>query len=596
MLKVLKLQSYIFLRTPLWLLLFLAILVVSLIMPAENLTSLEILPGMVYFIMAASLLLMIFGAETARMEKANYQTESLFILPKYRIHLLGKIIFWLLLSFLFYLLFYLEVIVYIGLMHGNITYESFLASLLYTLLCWFIPFFLSIVIGYLCYSAIPSIVTYVGIVLIWFLIMPYNSLTGFFAIPVSGWLVAGDPNIEQIHGTYRLEMLQLNYGFYIQRIAMLLLILSIFFAMQLKGKKVRMVCTGGVLVALCIPLISPYVPYITESENIRSFIIDEDLKHKDKFNISEYNFIISHGRSNHELSYMVDIHLEAEEKEISLALLNAFTIIEARWNDESISFTHNQNLLDIQLPNNKGVLKLQVKTNSFVSVAPTFFELISTIPWYPMHPREATDPYHHALKEKYSIAIENMSPNQIYSNLPIIDNKFVGEAYGPVLLLGDFERIGAIIAPKFKKKEQIAVHAERTQKIIEGINEKLAVSSKLPEKLYAVSTVNRFTSNPEEAFLYYDERIDQSQNILESLYLKKFNGFQDVRLFLKLYNKQLEDASMIDMHKRQFGEMFIDLFLEVYPKMEEHEKLKLLRQWYNETSGMLTTERILEEL
>ncbi|MFD2114205.1 hypothetical protein [Paenibacillus yanchengensis] len=565
-------------------------------MPRENLVSLDVLPGMVFFVMTANLLFMLYGAEFARLEQINYQVEGIQTTPKYRSHLIAKLLFWLLLAFTLSLLFYLEVILYIHFTHNNIVFHQLLSSLNYIVLCWFLPMYLSIIIGYVYYSFIPSIYSYVGIILIWFLTMPYNSWLGFLPESIAGWLVIGDPNIQQIFGIYDMEIQKVNLGFYVQRLSAVLLIMSLFFLLKSNSKRLRNVMLIGVISSICIPLISPYVPYITEGKQYSSYSIKEQKLESFNYTINEYNFNITHGKSNHKLEYTVNLHINSESEYIRLALFDSFKVNSASWNHTFINFTQDNNELGLELPQLNGVLKLEVETDSFASVGPNFFELISTVPWYPMHPTEAVDPYHNAKKENYQIILENIQPSQIISNLVEEEGAWKGEAFGPTIFFGQYMEQDSIIVPSFKQEPAIQLNLESLDTVVSSIDQYLNVETDLPNRLFMMTTTQTFMLNPEEVFLYQDERIYHIEDVLQAIYLIRNKGNEDTKLFKEIYEKKLEDDALFDLYSRQYGKDFMYAIQQKYMNKDEHEKQLLLQKWYVETKGNLTPENVLEDL
>ncbi|AHD04083.1 hypothetical protein ABNC90_08710 [Paenibacillus larvae] len=327
MLRLMKFQALEFMRKPVWFVLFLGAIGVAVFLPSENLTDLYIIPSLIYMIMMMTLLFFLFGAEEARAEQMNNQIEFYRTTPKLISLLVSKLLYWLILATVVYFILYLTVVGYIQFTHHNVTIKLIGESFTYTVFCWLLPFYFSLLLGYLFYSIYPSLFSYLGIIVLWFLTTPYNSMLGFIPSWIGGWLINGDTNVQlTATNIYPLEKMLPNTGVYIQRLFMCLLLLSLFGLIKAYQKvQLKRVC-GGLVIAVCtLPIFSPYVPYITDPERTglqdSVFTLPQgNLSNKLDYKISDYHIDFVHGQNNHDFNYTVDISLTSQKPEIVLAL------------------------------------------------------------------------------------------------------------------------------------------------------------------------------------------------------------------------------------------------------------------------------------
>ncbi|MBO2942831.1 hypothetical protein JJQ72_02420 [Paenibacillus sp. F411] len=511
-------------RKPIWLFIFAVTIVVSIFLPRSSITHLTVIPGMVYFIMIMSLLLSIYGAESARADKTYQVDETLSVTPLYRKYFMAKLIYWLMLSAFIYVLFYAAVLSYIGLIHSNITSEDVYRSLVYTLLVWFIPFFFSILIGYIIYSWLPSFYSYLFIVVIWFLTMPYNSMIGLIPRNWSGWIINGDPNIIQIFSTNPLESLEINRGYFIQRIFMFLILFSGYLLAKYKIQtKIRITAALLLVISVLLPLFSPYVPYITGGNSLSSSSVifpENKGQSQSGYRITKYIFHLNHGQSNHELKYTVNVEIEAEQDDIEFALLDDFKINSIHMNNKAVVVSRSGNLVKLQIPEKTGILQMDIETDSFIPIGPSTIQLVATTAWYPMIPDEARDPYNNAIKEQYEVHWEPANHKQIKSNLQRLSRShWSGTAYGPTFLMGRFTEVDNVIFPKYQTAEKTERINRGLAEIFDNNNKKYNKSEQLPPYVYYVSTFYGMQANPDEAYVY--PNVFPNQEILNLFYLKK---------------------------------------------------------------------------
>lgn len=511
-------------RKPIWLSIFAVTIVVSIFLPRSNITNLTVVPGMVYFIMVMSLILSIYGAESARSETNQQIDETFSVTPFYRKYFLGKLIYWLILSMIIYVIFYAAVLGYIGFVHQNITSEDVYDSFVYTFLCWFFPFFFSIIIGYVVYSVVPSLYSYLIIIVVWFLTMPYNSMIGIIPREWSGWMINGDPNIIQIFSSSPLESLGVNKGYYFQRLFMFLILFSGYLLVKYKrNNNIRITAACILLFSALIPVFSPYVPYITGGEGLSpsSLALPENKERiQSDYQVKKYRFHFKHGQSNHKLKYTVDIEIESEQDVIDIVLLDDFRINSTNMNKKPVSMNRSGNLVELKIPERNGTLQMEIETDTYSAIGPTTVQLVATTPWYPMIPSEAQDPYENGIKEDYEVYWDSPNKNQIWSNLnQLANSQWSGNAYGPTILMGKFGEIDNVVFPKYQSVERVERINKGLEQIFHDNNKKYNKSEQLPAHVYFVTTFYGMQANPEEAYIYPD--VYPTQEILDLFYLRK---------------------------------------------------------------------------
>jgi hypothetical protein len=576
------------LRQPFYLLLFFLAVCVSVILPRNNFERINDLPSMIYFVMGFSLLFLLYGGEQARLDMKSNLPEWIGTLPGGTRFYFQKFGYWFFFAFVWYGVFYLALLLYIK--YGKNLYISamdFTNSLVYTLLCWFLLFFISILLGYSLYTWIPSMLTYVILVAIWVLINPYNYFLGFIPDNYLAWLTVGDPNIIITDSEYRLERMIINDGALYQRLVAVLITSALFFtAVKLTRKKVVAFLTAGLLlVSVGIVALAPSQK-ITESSKILEFT-DAPAQNTD-YEITGYDMVIHHGRENHAFSYEVDMKIKFHSPTPVFALFDAIKVRSATCNGKPIPFTRpGRDLLQVQLPNNvrnETIVSLQVTSKDYSDVNPTTFELLPTLPWYPMNPKEALDPYHQARKEEYRIDLKVRDKAQVVSNLTLNNNGILsGSVYGPTLLYGPFikDRIGDI-KPAFASTDEAARQVDSISRAVKEGNTRTAAALVPPKQVYLGTSHTLFTTNPDESFITLTAaRLDRV--IFSTLFLKKEVSLNDSSLFLTLYygdkwNKDYADA------------------LSVYNHLSKEKQQEALKDLYQKTFGVATKETAMEVL
>jgi hypothetical protein len=477
----------------LWLSIFVLAGMAVLIFPALHLSEAKLFPGLVYFIMLVSLLFALYGAGG---RSSAMETTDIW----------RRLASWLGLAFLVHLVLYAAVLGYIGFAYRNISLEGLQVTFIYTLLCWCIPFFYSAIMGYVIYSWLPCYYGYCLIVAVWFLTMPYNSILGLVPKKVAGWLVNGDPNISEVFSSQLLEGIEVNNGYYAQRMFMFLILISLYLmASYRRSLQINGAAAVLLIIAMTIPLVSPFVPYIEGKDEPQLAVFrlpaGTDEVQSD-YTISKYVLHIRHGRSNHDLRYTVDMNIVSTSNRIQMALLNDFQIRSARLDQTPIIAEQRDQLVMLDLPEKQGVLHMEIETRSYHPVGPTTAQLVATSPWYPMNPLEAENPYEKATKEQYDIYWSSPAPNEIRSNLKQKSNLYwSGEAYGPTLLMGRFKEKRKVVYPHYKTVGQASGIKQRIESFVYDRNAKYRASVKLPSNLYYVSAFRGVQANPDEAYI-----------------------------------------------------------------------------------------------
>ncbi|KOY79987.1 hypothetical protein I6G82_18955 [Lysinibacillus macroides] len=600
MLHSIKYDLYNFFRQPKWSILFITSIIVSIVLPKNNLTSFSVLPLMVYFVMTINLLFLFYGAEEVRTEKKNFIIEQFKQLPLYNQMSINKLVIWGFITFGYYAIFYTTLLAYI---HYNsseqLTFYLFKTTLLYTFFMWFLPFYFSIIIGYIVFTFIPNIFSYIFMIFIWFLIMPYNSMLGFIPTSVGAWLINGDPNITSIPSILPLENMHINNGIYVQRIFMLLILITTFILLRFRVKKV---VKGGLFLLLTasvlIPFISPFVPQII-NEQQHSYLsgkVFEITNFKNKnaysYNLDNYSFVIDHHKNRQELSYEVKFEIFSDFNEVHLALWDDFKIQKVLFNTEEINFEHKNNIVTLSLPKSTGELTFLVETKEYLSVGPTTFELIGTTPWYPMNPLEAANPLNESRKEHYNIKFKNN--DKVISNLSL-DNtgNWKGYMYGPTLLKGEFITKDKSTYPYFKNTDEIILNKQRVQTEIDKINKKLLTEVTMTcQNYYTLTTYTTFSANPDECYFFEDENLVQNSAILNQLFL----NVGETSLFEAVFFDVITHESWINFLKNKYDPGQINTLLTYYPKLSQEEKKHLIIEWYQQTKGVLSLQQMVEDL
>ncbi|WP_139180348.1 hypothetical protein [Gracilibacillus ureilyticus] len=600
MLSILKYEIKQFLRRPIWIVLFIVSIIFCIVLPRENFTDIYDLPSMVYFVMCINLLYLFYGAEEARFEQRNYLDEQVRNLPYQNKYRLGKLLYWSLISFTYYLIFFVSILsYYLFYLQVGFALSTFQTTFVYTFFIWFIPFFFSTIIGYILYSLLPNISCYLLIIIVWFLIMPYNSMLGFIPTSLGAWLINGDPNITKVISVYDMEIMKVNRGYYVQRSFMLIILVCLYTLLTFNLKKVgRYSLVLLLLFSLCIPYFSPFVPQINNRQtnsNIgqKNFFTETVLLEKaTDYTLNNYIFDINHHYSKHNLSYKVKINVSADNSDIQLALLDDFKVKDIKFNNKNVTYIHQDNIIALSLPELHGEITLTAETETYDAIAPTSYELIATTPWYPMNPKEALNPYKNGNVESYQINLSELS--SVTTNLEIAnDQKLQGEAYGPTILKGNYKEKDNYLYPYSVEIEEIQINKERVFNEIENINDRLAANlAPSCESVIVTTLYPAFSANPSECYLYKNEDINQSNNIFTNVYL---NG-GDTSLFEAIFNNVIEHESWQNYLKREYDEETITRITSYYKRLSEEQRTQLIQKWYKEMEGTVSAEQMIQDM
>lgn len=587
-----------FVRRPIWIVLFIFSIVICIVLPRGNFTNFYDLPSMVYFVMTINLLFLLFGAEEARFEYKNNLSEQLRNLPYQNKYRIGKITFWGLLSFLYYLIFYASMLSYYVLFeHQELSLYNLQLTFTYTIFVWFIPFFFSILIGYIIFSLLPNISSYLLIILVWFLIMPYNSMLGFIPTFIGAWFINGDPNITQAISYYSLEIMQVNRGYFVQRSVMLFILISLYALLKLnltiKSKYSLIVL---LLFSLSIPFLSPFVPQISNEEtgiDEKNYFTSTNILEKaTNYTLTSYTFDINHHYNKHSLSYTVKIDLSANNSDIQLALWDEFKVKDLKFNNNHIDYLQKDNIVTLSIPELEGEIALFIETDNYDAIAPTSYELLATTPWYPMNPKEALDPYTRGEKESYYINLSNSSG--VSTNLEDVgNNQLEGEAYGPTILKGDFNKLDSFLYPSSINVKEVRVNKERVFNEVDKINQRLATNLSLScESIIVTTLYPTFSANPNECYFFMNEDINQSSNIFTNFYLDE----GATSLFEAFYYNAIQHESWQNFLKQEYNEEAITKITSYYKKLSDEQRAQLIQQWYKEIQGSVTPEQMIQDM
>lgn len=596
--KIIKFESFLFLRQPIWLILFAFSIIVSIFLSRDNFTSFSDIPSMVYFVMVANLLFMLYGAEEARSDRKHHLTEQLAVLPLINRYRIGKLLYWCLLAFIYYLAFYVTLVSFLHFYtEEKLTVDVWRETSWYTIFVWFLPFYFSIMIGYVVFTLIPHITSYIVLVFIWFMVMPYNSMLGVIPASIGAWMINGDPNIGQVISTYKLELMKINNGYFVQRIMMLLFLWGCYYYVKPITYTGKWVLPASIAMIVGVPLLSPYHPQIDNQEAIYLrdyvYVIPHDVPADNlDYQLDHYEFSIHHLKDMHELKYKVEFEIDAVHLEVTLALWDEFAIRDVLFNKKPIPFKQKDDAVYLQLPNKKGIIEISAGTDTFLPIGPTTYELVATSPWYPMNPLEAADPFHQGKKEQYTITA-NASRN-MYSNLPKTGDKtWEGVGYGPTLVKGGFIQTKERLYPAFKDVENIDLNIKRIREQVDQNNQKLDADLQLSCRSFLVLTLYpAFQANPEECYLYEDENFSQFPNIFSNLFIEA----NDTYLFEAFYYDFLASPSWQHFLKKRYPVDKLDEITSMYQTLESEQKLHLIKKWYKDTGGKVSPEQMIKDL
>lgn len=500
-------------RRPVFLAVIFVYLIVSIFAAQSIVKSIDELPSFIYFTMGFSLLFLLYGAEQARFDIQNQLHEFLLPVPHGKKYYLHKLLGWILLTWLVYLIFYTSIVLYItNISEQTLTWQEIYTASLYTLACWYVPFFLSVLLGYTIFTIQSSLMAYPLLIALWLVISPLNRLIGILPDKWASWLAIGDPNAELTEATFMAEHMILNRGSVYQRLLAILVIFSLFLLVVPVFKKSKAV-VGSSMIFLAISVgILVFAPSQLITEEIKAqpkkgYIKQADQASHTNYKITSYKMDIEHKGNNHSFAYTAAIEFETEQDSLDLCLFDEMKVEHLLLNGQVLKYAHQGNILHIELPSSfkgKGSLQLQVHSDQYVEVNHTSFQLLATQPWYPMNPMEAAHPYQQAKKEYYEIRIQGANNGKIVSNLKQEGAAFTGEAYGPTLVYGPYkqEENGVYFQRMGGSKFKPDFYQEQVDAAIQEGNSRLGTSIAAPSKLWLVPvTTLDASSNPDEIYL-----------------------------------------------------------------------------------------------
>ncbi|MGW9123895.1 hypothetical protein ACWGPW_02700 [Paenibacillus chitinolyticus] len=493
-------------RQPQYLLLFIFAELASVLLPMKYLEGLRDFPSLIFFVMGFNLLFLLYGAEQARSDHNNHIPELIASLPKGKWYYLQKILYWFIFAFIWYVIFLVCALLYVTYgIHDDATLFQFRITLVYTFFNWLVPFFVSLVLGYSIYTLWPSLAAYLVLISIWILLGPYNSFVGFIRPSWLPLLTVGDTNLSITQSYYQSEHMILNDGAFWQRTLAVLVCFFVFFVsipLLRKGRKARILMIVCLLVFTCL---AGFAPSQKITDVTSEYKFNDAVPDYADFTISSYDMQINHGREDHLFSYVADLNVSTKSDQIPLALWDFMDVQSLSWNGASVPFSRDRNLLFVQLPSGHtetGILSFHVRSEKYGDMNPTSFELLSTLPWYPMDPKEAKDPLHHAIKEKFSVKVNVKDFRGLVTNLSKNENQtLTGVAYGPTLLYGPFTQETDLTIPKFISLKEARAAVSQVAEIINSGRQPSDKVVSLPQHGFIVNSRSIFSANPDEYFL-----------------------------------------------------------------------------------------------
>ncbi|MCA0756137.1 hypothetical protein KP806_13860 [Paenibacillus sp. N4] len=470
------------------------------------LESWQDISGMIFFIMAFNLMFLMYGAEQARLEARNHTAELLSSLP-YGARYYGlKFLYWVSHSGLWYLVFLASLLVLLRFHHHTELSKSLVTIIfLYTFSNWFVPFLLSLIIGYSLFTLWPSIVTYVVLAALWIVLSPYNHFVQILPAKLLPWLAISDTNFEFTRYLFATEHMIVNSGAVWQRIMSVLAAALIYILAIRVIRKIKVMKVLAVLLVVSIGAIPFLFPNQEISDISRAMELEADPYEPGKYVIESYKMDIRHAGEDHDFSYRADVSLKTEADQFSIALWNVIQIDSLRWNGKQVAYERSGNWVNITLPqeeSGEGILHLETRSSAYSDMNPSSFELLPTLPWYPMHPDEAMNPMGSAAREHYEIKLSSAGSDRLITNLdPSFAGTLSGEAYGPMLLNAIYEKHDSIVHLIHYSDETADQSLQSVTSVINRLNKELNADVKIPEQVYVVSSASAFSANPEQIFI-----------------------------------------------------------------------------------------------
>ncbi|TYP69623.1 hypothetical protein [Paenibacillus methanolicus] len=464
------------------------------------------IPGMIFFMMAFHFLFLLYGAEQARLEAKHHTGELVSSFPNGARYYGIKLAYWVSHAAFWYGLFVVVLLLCLQRQGEAITGEIAWIIVLYTGCNWLVPFFVYMVLGYALFSLLPSLTTYVALAAVWILLSPYNHFVQLLPSPLLPWLAISDLNFSITQHLFTTEHMMISDGVRWQRLLAVLGAVAIYAAavpLVRRKKTVRLLLIPLLVGLILIPAFAPnqrltdvYGGLTLEPNPFRA---------TNAYAMNAYTMNIRHARDDHRLSYEAEISMTGKTGPIALALWDAIHIDELKLDGKPLPYERAGNWVKLVLPDGfdgTGVLRLAASTDAYPDVNATSFELLSTLPWYPMEPEEARDPMGHAKKERYDITLEGVDVDRLVTNLTKGEGEaLAGEAYGPTLLNAPYavagQHVRLIHYPERTARQKLDAVAQLTTEW----NHKLNRNVQLPETVYYVSSSANLSANPAELFI-----------------------------------------------------------------------------------------------
>ncbi|GFN30875.1 hypothetical protein [Paenibacillus xylaniclasticus] len=486
--------------------LFVGAEIIVILVTQRLLSSWQDIPGMIFFIMAFNMLFLLFGTEQARLENKHHTAELISSLPKAVRYYGAKLLFWLTNVALWYLLFVATLLISLELRDGTDLSVGIVRIILaYTFCNWYIPFLVFVIIGYSLFTIWPSIGTYVILAAVWILLSPYNHFIHLLPSKLSQWLAISDINFEHTLNYYVTEHMIINDGVKWQRLLAVMVSVMIYCAavsVIRKMKMFRLLLPVLLLLVIMIPMVAPSQQVSDIGMNMS---IESNSLPKSEYVIHEYQMDIRHERRDHSFSYTADLSITANSNTITFALWKVIHINNLSWNGTELPYERQGNWTSFTVPNGmslQGTLHLETSSEQYSDVNASSFELLPTMPWYPMHPEEAEDPMGNAKKEQYRITVHTGGTGKLITNLSINkDGILTGEAYGPTLLKAHYVHNDSTVRLIQYDDKAADQRWKSVTSIVDRLNKETHSNLTLPKQVYYVASRSMFSANPDEAFL-----------------------------------------------------------------------------------------------
>lgn len=486
--------------------LFVAAELIFVLVTLRLLEGWQDIPGMIFFIMAFNLLFLLYGAEQARLETRYHTPELVSSLPYAARYYGSKLLFWVSHAALWYAIFLGSLLVFLKFqLHNELSIAIVKIVISYTFYNWFVPFLVSMILGYALFTLWPSLVTYAVLVAVWILLSPYNHYVQLLPSQLFPWLAVSDVNFSITQHIYVTEHMIVNDGARWQRGLVVITAVAVYMLVIPVIRKLKVMRVLIPLLIIGIVLIALLAPNQQISDISRGTALESNPYQSNDYEIEAYKMEIRHPRHDHAFSYTAEVSISTKSNEISFALWGTIHIDSLSWNGKQIPYTRSGNWVSLSLPKGspgEGTLHLETSSEAYSDVNPTSFELLPTLPWYPMHPDEALDPMGHAKKERYEIKLNAKGFGGLVTNLTKgPGGTLSGETYGPMLLKARYERKGSIVRLVQYSQRTADQKWQSISKIVDKLNKQMKADVKLPQQMYVVSSWSLFSANPDAIFV-----------------------------------------------------------------------------------------------